>query len=123
MYELMITDHFSSAHYLREYEGACENLHGHTWKVEVCISSAAVNRIGLVVDFKDLKAQLKKITERWDHVCLNDLPEFQEINPSTESMAQCLYREFAKVLPEQLSMRHVRVWESDSASVKYTEEI
>ena len=97
MYELIITDHFSSAHYLREYEGACENLHGHTWKVEVAIASDAVNSIGLVVDFKDLKGRLKMIMDRWDHVCLNDLPEFTDMNPSTENMAQWLFKKNTSV--------------------------
>ena len=122
MYELIITDHFSSAHYLREYEGACENLHGHTWRVEVAIASDKVNNIGLVVDFKELKAKLKQITDRWDHICLNDLPEFKDINPSTENMAQCLYAAFKNDLPDMVQMKYTRVWESDGASVKYSEK-
>ena len=121
MYELIITDHFSSAHYLREYQGACENLHGHTWNVEVAIISDKVNSIGLVVDFKDMKASLKEIMDRWDHVCLNDLPEFKDKNPSTENMARWLYEEFQGGLPEGVQMNYTRVWESDSASVKYSE--
>jgi len=119
MYELIIADHFSSAHYLREYHGACENLHGHTWKVEAAVSSSALDHAGLVVDFKELKKILKELMDRWDHVCLNDLPEFKEMNPSTENMARWLYQEFAKKLPAGVVMEHVRVWESDSASVRY----
>lgn len=121
MYELIITDHFSSAHYLREYEGACENLHGHTWNVEIAIGSDKVNKIGLVVDFKELKDDLKRIVERWDHICLNDLPEFKDMNPSTENMARWLYKEFQRNLPQDVHMKYSRVWESNSASVKYTE--
>lgn len=122
MYELIITGHFSSAHYLRGYEGACENLHGHTWHVEAAITSDKVNQIGLVVDFKELKEKLKQIVNRWDHVCLNDLPEFKDVNPSTENMAQWFYKEFQKDLPEDVCMKSTRVWESDSASVRYSEE-
>lgn len=121
MYELIIADHFSSAHYLREYAGACEKLHGHTWRVEVSIVSEEINAIGLVMDFKDMKAKLKILMDRWDHVCLNELPEFQDMNPSTENMAKWLYQEFNKGLPEDVSMNYARVWESDSASVKYFE--
>lgn len=121
MYELIITDHFSSAHYLREYKGACENLHGHTWCVEVAIASERVDRIGLVIDFKELKRKLKVLMDRWDHVCLNELPEFKDMNPSTENMAHWLYQEFSKDLPSEVFMKHVRVWESDSASVRYSE--
>jgi 6-pyruvoyltetrahydropterin/6-carboxytetrahydropterin synthase len=121
MYELIITDHFSSAHYLREYRGACENLHGHTWRVEVAIASETLDHIGLVIDFKDFKLKLKALMERWDHVCLNELPEFKEMNPSTENMARWLYKEFSKELPNGIFMNYVRVWESDSASVRYRE--
>lgn len=121
MYELIITDHFSSAHYLREYRGACENLHGHTWNVEIAISSEQVDQIGLVIDFKELKAKLKVLMDRWDHICLNDLPEFKDMNPSTENMARCLYGEFKKGLPAGVVMQYVRIWESDSASVRYRE--
>ena len=121
MYELIIQDHFSSAHYLREYEGACENLHGHTWRVEVAIAGEATNRIGLVMDFKEMKAKLKTMMDRWDHVCLNELEEFQDMNPSTENMACYLYGEFKKELPKTVCMRYVRVWESDTASVRYSE--
>lgn len=122
MYELVITDHFSSAHFLREYRGACENLHGHTWKVELAIASHQLDAVGLVIDFKELKARLKQLTDRWDHTCLNDLPEFQEMNPSTENMARWLYEEMGKTLPPEIRMRHVRIWESETASVKYSEE-
>ena len=122
MYELIITGHFSSAHYLREYEGACENLHGHTWKVEVAIASNIVNKIGLVVDFKELKVRLKEMMDHWDHVCLNDLPEFKEMNPSTENMARWIFQEFKKDLPKDVCMSYARVWESDGASVLYSEE-
>lgn len=121
MYELIITDHFSSAHYLRGYEGACEKLHGHTWKVEVAIVGHEPDDIGLVVDFKDLKAQLKQLTDYLDHECLNDLPEFQAMNPSTENMARYFYQEFQQGLPSGVSMNYVRIWESDSASVRYSE--
>jgi len=120
MYELIIRDQFSSAHYLRGYEGACEQLHGHTWKVEVAVQSDELNSIGLVVDFKDLKNNLAKIMERWDHVCLNELPEFQNVNPSTENLARILYQQFKSANPE-LKIVHSRVWESANASVKYSE--
>lgn len=121
MYELIIAGCFSSAHYLREYAGECENLHGHTWRVEVAVAGDKVNNIGLVIDFKELKIKLKEMMDYWDHVCLNDLPEFKDVNPSTENMARFIYQEFKKDLPGNVCMKHARVWESDGASVKYME--
>ena len=58
MYELMVEDTFDAAHALRGYDGPCENLHGHTWKVEVTIEAEKLDKIGLVVDFKDMKKKL-----------------------------------------------------------------
>ncbi len=118
MYQLVVSDHFSSAHFLRGYQGACENLHGHTWKVEVAVESDQLNQIGLVIDFKELKKRLGHIMERWDHVCLNDLDEFQGVNPSTENMARVLYQAVAREFPGAV-ISYVRVWESDTASVIY----
>lgn len=120
MFELTITSDFSSAHFLRNYEGPCKNLHGHTWKVAVTIASEKLNDIGLVVDFREMKRTLKEILMPLDHVCLNDLPYFQEVNPSTENLAKYIYREFLKVSCPFI-LKRVRVWESETSSVTYFE--
>ena len=60
MYELTIQDEISSAHFLRGYGGACQNLHGHTWKVEVTICAETLNDIGLVLDFREMKKKLRE---------------------------------------------------------------
>lgn len=120
MFELSITSDISSAHFLRNYEGPCKHLHGHTWKIEVTIQSDKLNNIGLVVDFKDMKQKLKEVLMPLDHVCLNDLPYFKEVNPSTENIAVYIYREFKKTCGS-FSLKCVRVWESETSSVTYSE--
>ncbi len=120
MFELSISGHFAAAHFLRNYEGPCKNLHGHTWKVQVTIQSEKLNDIGLVVDFRDLKQRLKEILMPIDHVCLNDLPYFHDVNPSTENLAKYIYYEFAKVTFPFI-LKRVRVWESETSSVTYFE--
>ena len=55
MYELSIQTSFSAAHRLRNYQGDCEALHGHNWKVQVTVQSRTLNDIGLAIDFKTLK--------------------------------------------------------------------
>ena len=72
MYELKVKDSFASAHFLRGYEGPCEKLHGHTWKIEISIVSNEIDDIGLVVDFKEVKKRLKEFLNNLDHVCLNE---------------------------------------------------
>lgn len=120
MFEITIKDHISSAHQLKGYDGPCAVMHGHTWKIEVTVAGTELNRIGLLTDFKVLKKQLKTITEPLDHVCLNDLPAFKDLNPSTENLARHIYGEFAKICTP-LTLKRVQVWESDTASVIYYE--
>ena len=119
MYELTITDHFSSAHYLREYDGPCENLHGHTWKLEISLVSDTLNELGLVIDFRIIKERLKAFLKDLDHVCLNDLEAFKDRNPSTENLAQFIYDEFSKKC-EGFRLTKVRVWESETSSVTFS---
>ena len=120
MFELSINGDIASAHFLREYDGPCKNLHGHTWKIEITIHSDKLNSIGLVVDFKDMKQRLKEVLMPIDHVCLNDLTYFQKVNPSTENLAVYIYREFKKVC-SPYHLKHVRVWESETSSITYSE--
>ncbi len=119
MFDLSVAADFSSAHFLRNYNGPCENLHGHTWKVEIVISSPTLNEIGLVVDFREVKEKFHAFLNTLDHVCLNDLPYFKENNPSTENLARYIYEAFLG--PDgPYRVKQVRVWESDSCSVTYS---
>ena len=120
MFELSVTGNIASAHFLPGYEGPCKELHGHTWKIEASIVSEELDKIGMVVDFKELKKQLNAFLEHLDHVCLNDLDYFKENNPTTENIAKYIYKNFSgRIAP--LKLNKVRVWESDSSSVSYYE--
>src|SRR3972149_2288947 len=91
MFEISIREHFDAAHFLRGYQGRCENLHGHRYNVTVYLRAEELNTIGLVYDFTELKGQLKAILGRFDHVCLNDVAPFLQINPSAENIAVTIY--------------------------------
>jgi len=95
------SDEFSASHQLRGYEGACENLHGHNWKVEVAVRGENLNEIGILIDFKVLKKALREILEELDHQHLNSLPAFQEKNPSSENIAQYIYQRLKEKLAGQ----------------------
>ena len=120
MFELSIKSDFASAHFLKGYDGPCKDLHGHTWKVEVVLQSEKLNSVGLVIDFKEIKKQLKEFLMAIDHVNLNDLSYFQQVNPSTENLAKYIYDGFSKGI-QPLKIKRVTVWESDVASVTYYE--
>ncbi|MDI6731018.1 MAG: 6-carboxytetrahydropterin synthase QueD [Candidatus Margulisbacteria bacterium] len=116
MYTLTIESSFSSAHALRGYQGPCENLHGHTWKVEVRLAGDKLNHLGLLVDFREVKASLNAVIGQFDHQNLNDLPQFKEINPSCENIARII---FEQLKPEIPLLDSVTVWESPSTSATY----
>ncbi len=118
MYEIAIKEHFAAAHSLRNYDGDCKNLHGHTWKVEVVLQSGTLDAAGMVMDFKIIRKKLKELIAGLDHVHLNELPYFQEVNPTTENLAKYIYDEFSKIC-RPIVVSRVTVWESDTASVVY----
>lgn len=122
MYELTITSDFAAAHNLRQYDGECENLHGHNWKVEVVIVSNRLDKIGLAVDFKVLKRILKAILDKLDHKYLNEIPPFDKENPSSENLARYIFKQFKTALKNKgVRPAKVKVWESDNACAAYYE--
>ena len=122
MYELTVISDFAAAHNLRFYEGECERLHGHNWKVEVAVASKKLNKIGLAVDFKILKRTLENIIERLDHKHLNEIPPFDKENPSSENIARYIFKQFQKEIKgKDIKTARVKVWESENAAAVYYE--
>ena len=121
MYQISVEQHFDAAHFLRGYQGKCEALHGHRFRVVVKITSPVLNDIGLAYDFVELKQHLGDIITRFDHTCLNDVPPFDRINPSSENIASTIYSELQPKLAEApVSISCVEVWESPQSGVSYT---
>jgi 6-pyruvoyltetrahydropterin/6-carboxytetrahydropterin synthase len=108
--------HFSSAHRLKNYCGKCENIHGHNWRVRLCVTRKELDKTGFVMDFKDIDRILKNITDLLDHKDLNALEQFSEINPTAENIACFIFNEAKKELSaidSQISVSKVYVWESE----------
>jgi 6-pyruvoyltetrahydropterin/6-carboxytetrahydropterin synthase len=123
MYHLTIHTHFAAAHNLINYQGDCENLHGHNWKVEVTVAAEKLDNAGLAIDFKILKKETNLVLDRLDHKYLNDLEPFSDVSPSSEHIARYLFEELAKVLnSDNVTVEKVNVWESDYACASYTEK-
>ena len=121
MYEISIEQHFDAAHFLRGYQGKCEALHGHRFRVVVKVKSSVVNDIGIAYDFVELKQHLAAVLTRFDHVCLNDISPFDGINPSSENIAASIYKELQPKLAEApVTLSSVEVWESPNSGVSYT---
>ena len=119
MYELKIITHFSGAHQLKECEGACESLHGHNWKIEVCVSSETVDEAGVVIDFRALKKHVNAVVGTLDHKFLNELEPFKDQNPSSENIARYVAERLALQLKDPIKVSRVTAWESERACATY----
>ncbi len=120
MYQVSVIEHFDAAHYLRDYGGKCENLHGHRFKVIVTIGASNLNKIGLAYDFVKLRHHLREVLNSFDHTCLNEVPPFDKINPSSENIAVTIYDRLKSHFPSQsIRLTSVEVWESPYSRVCY----
>ena len=120
MYEIAVEGHFDAAHFLRGYKGKCEALHGHRFRIVVKVGASRLDNIGLAYDFTELKQHLNGILAGFDHVCLNDVPPFDEINPSSENIATTIYNELKpKLAGAPVMLSAIEVWESPHTRVTY----
>ncbi len=123
MFRLKILTSFAAAHCLINYQGDCENLHGHNWRVEVTVRAGELDDAGLGIDFKILKAETNQLLKTLDHKYLNELPPFSGLSPSSENIARFLYRELSnKLNTDNIRVETITVWESDFACASYSEE-
>ena len=103
MMRIGVSEKFSSAHYIPEH-WKCGEVHGHNFKVEVEVEGELKD--GMVMDFYDLKKELKEVLKEFDHKLINKVIE----NPTSENI--CI--EIFKRLKERgLNIVKVRVYESD----------
>jgi 6-pyruvoyltetrahydropterin/6-carboxytetrahydropterin synthase len=119
MYEVRVKRHFDAAHALRGYKGKCESTHGHRYEVVVCLEADGLDELGLAYDFTELKGVLDSVIERLDHTYLNEMPPFDEENPSSENIARFIYEELEGSI-EGARLGSVEVWESPDAWVTYS---
>ena len=121
MFTAKVIDGFSAAHRLRGYQGDCERLHGHNYRVEVAVESLHLDDAGIVMDFRDLKQILKDVLKVLDHQYLNDLEPFTAINPSAENIAEYIFHAVWGSIKTPVLLKEVTVWENDSCCVTYSE--
>ncbi|MEE9911089.1 MAG: 6-carboxytetrahydropterin synthase QueD [Deltaproteobacteria bacterium] len=123
MFEVTIIKSFSAAHLLAEIGGKCEELHGHNFKVEVTVGAPQLTGEGILIDFRLVKKWLQEILDKMDHQHLNELPFFMGKNPSSENIAYYVFQEMKiRVKAAEVRMLQVKVWESESSAVTYSEE-
>jgi len=111
---------FSAAHAIRGHTRGCQNLHGHNYRVRLCVSTEELDPLGMVIDFGDLKEIAREVLGRFDHSVLNEHPPFDgERNTTAEQLAEYVFHEVARRLPAGRRMRRVEVRETDTSTAIY----
>jgi 6-pyruvoyltetrahydropterin/6-carboxytetrahydropterin synthase len=113
---------FEAAHFLREYRGISEPLHGHSYRVEADLAAhgGGVDADDIAVDFVSAKRKLDVLAKKLDYGCINDIAPFDDINPTAENIAAWFARELgAAVADERAIVTAVTIWEGPVNSVTY----
>ena len=124
MFELKVKTRFAAAHQLTMVGQKCENLHGHNWHVEVCVSGSKLNPAGVLADFGDSKKAVRKVVDgELDHKFLNELEAFRDKQPTSERIAVYIAENvqalLEKELKEDVRVSGVMAWESANACAAY----
>ena len=124
MFELTVKAEFEAAHQINGYNGKCQRLHGHNWSVEAIVEGRVLDELGMLIDFKVLKAELNKVLDELDHRYLNELPIFsKKINPTAENIAQYVFETLSasEIFTDSTAhLKAIRVYESPRSCVTYT---
>lgn len=121
-YTVRVEARFEAAHFLREYRGISEPLHGHSYKVEADLigRGGGVDSDAIAVDFVSARRKLEALAKKLDYGCINDVPPFTEINPSAENIAEWFARELQKAVDDENAIvTALTVWEGPVNSVTF----
>ncbi len=123
MYEISQETVIAAAHQLRLSPGEGERLHGHNWRIKAVIRCDQLDSRGMVLDFNDLGRELRAFVEPWEHVFLNELPPWNDINPTAENIARVVLEGLApKVDDGRARIVRVEVWENDTCCATFYRE-
>lgn len=120
MYEAKVTVYFSAAHFLKDYPGNCARIHGHNWRITAAVRAEELNELGFVADFREIKKNLKEITDELDHTMINDHPYFKTLNPSSENVAAWIFGLLKiKTDDDRCRLHFIEVAETQDCSIRY----
>lgn len=122
MYQLMVRRELVAQHYLTVPDCGPENeWHSHQFEVEVLMEGTELTENGYLVDIVEVEDILDDLVERYRDATLNDLPEFDGLNPSIEHFSRIFCTSFQEQLDaDRLSHITVKIWEDEQAWASYT---
>lgn len=115
---------FDAAHFLRDYEGKCARLHGHTYRLQATARGEELSPQGILLDLASFKEICQQAVGAFDHQTINAIPPFDRLNPTAENLAAhlfCLLK--PRVEKEGLKLAKVTVWESPTSGASYSESL
>lgn len=122
MFDIEISRSISAAHQLRGYAGNCRNLHGHNYRITVTVRAGKLDEVGIAFDFRKLKSEMDEVLGSYDHCNLSELPEFADINPTSEVLAMHIFQQMgSRFNTEHVKIAKVKVEESDTSACTYYE--
>lgn len=125
MYELSVHTDLIAQHYLTIPDCGPENeWHSHHFKLEIQLSGPALNEDGYLIDIVAVENHLDELVDRYQDSTLNDLPEFEDLNPSIEHFARILCESVRDALDtSHLNELTVRIWEDEHAWASYSSSL
>jgi len=122
MYEVNVKTGFSAAHQLRLYDGKYENLHGHNWSAQVTVEADELDAMGVGIDFVKLKQMVEEILSKLDYQNINEIPPFDELNPSAENIARWLFLKLKEQVSSEVTrVKRVEICEMEGCGASYFE--
>ena len=124
MYTLAVQRDFIASHYLIGGDWGAENQrHSHHYRVEVILEASELDRHGYIVDIVDLETNLEDLVDYFKDRTLNELAEFQNLNPSIEHFCRIFLNAVSgKIKATNLNALTVKIWENEIAWTSYREE-
>lgn len=125
MYSLAVTRDFIAQHFLFGGDWGEENrLHSHHYRVEVLLEGPGLNQHGYLVDIVDIEKNLDGLVAHFKDRLLNELPEFENLNPSIEHFCRIFWQKFTGSLSEKnLSRITITIWENEIARASYQADL
>lgn len=122
MYEVRVKTGFAAAHQLRLYDGKYENLHGHNWSAQVSVEADELDAMGVGIDFVKLKQMVEEILSKLDYQNINEIPPFDELNPSAENIARWLFLKLKEQVGSPTTrVKRVEICEMEGCGASYFE--
>lgn len=120
MHEILHETVVSAAHQLRFTTGDAERIHGHNWRIRAHVRAERLDERGMVVDFYELERVMRKLVSPYEHVMLNEVAPFDDLNPTAENFARVVADALqTEIGDERVSVHRIEVWETDTCAAVY----